>query len=57
MLGQLSEVSPRVDNHFMAGPDQPYAQFRDAAQQHGVTHTLSVGLPTTPAARTPSGTS
>jgi GAF domain-containing protein len=30
----------------MAGPDQPYAQFRDAAQHQGVTHTLSVGLST-----------
>ena len=30
----------------IAGPHQPYAQFRDAAQHQGVTHTLSVGFST-----------
>lgn len=30
----------------MTGPDLPYVQFRDAALRQGVTHTLSVGLPT-----------
>jgi transcriptional regulator with GAF, ATPase, and Fis domain len=30
----------------MAAPDQPYPGLRRAAQQKGVTHTVSIGLPT-----------
>jgi GAF domain-containing protein len=30
----------------MDAPDQPYPDLRRAAQQKGVTHTLSIGLPT-----------
>jgi transcriptional regulator with GAF, ATPase, and Fis domain len=30
----------------MDGPDQPYPDFRHAAQREGVTHTMSIGLST-----------
>ena len=30
----------------MDGPEQPYPDFRQAAQQKGVTHTMSIGLST-----------
>ena len=30
----------------IGGPDQPYPEFREAAQHSGVTHTMSIGLAT-----------